>query len=61
MPEELLEKLAYVAVSEGRSLNNQILLLARNSVAYFERTKGRISQEKAREALNSEKKDNSPE
>ena len=61
IPEELLEKLAYVAVSEGRSLNNQILLLARNSIAYFERTKGRISQEKARAALNSENKDGSPD
>ena len=39
---ELLEKLYYVAESEGRTLNNQFLLLARNSVAYFEKTKGKI-------------------
>ncbi|MCI8387908.1 MAG: hypothetical protein HFE63_05515 [Clostridiales bacterium] len=41
--DELLEKLYYVAKSEGRTLNNQFLLMARNSVAYFEKTKGRIT------------------
>lgn len=41
--DDLLEKLAFVAKSEGRTLNNQFLLLARNSIAYFERTKGRIT------------------
>ncbi len=41
--DELLEKLCFVAKSEGRTLNNELLLLARNSVAYFERTKGRIT------------------
>ena len=41
--DELLEKLYFVAKSEGRTLNNELLLLARNSVAYFERTKGRIT------------------
>ena len=40
--DDLLEKLAFVAESEGRSLNNQFLLMARNSVAYFERAKGHI-------------------
>ena len=46
---ELLEKLAYVAKSEGRTLNNQCLLMARNSVAYFERTKGKITPDKLKE------------
>lgn len=41
--DELLEKLYFVAKSEGRTLNNQFLLMARNSVAYFEKTKGRIT------------------
>ena len=41
--DELLEKLYFVAKSEGRTLNNELLLLARNSIAYFERTKGRIT------------------
>lgn len=44
--DELLEKLYFVAKSEGRTLNNELLLLARNSVAYFERTKGRITPDK---------------
>ncbi|MBQ4137125.1 MAG: hypothetical protein IJD67_03345 [Clostridia bacterium] len=48
---ELLGKLAYVSESEGRTLNNQFLLLARNSVAYFEKNKGRIDNAKANDAL----------
>lgn len=44
--DELLEKLYFVAESEGRTLNNQFLLMARNSVAYFEKTKGRITPDK---------------
>ena len=54
---ELLEKLYYVANSEGRTLNNQFLLMARNSVAYFEKTKGKIDQKKiasVREAMEKE-------
>ncbi len=47
--DDLLEKLYYVAKSEGRSLNNQFLLMARNSVAYFEKTKGKIDSTKLRE------------
>lgn len=46
--DDLLEKLYYVAESEGRSLNNQFLLLARNSVAYFEKTKGKITPDKVK-------------
>lgn len=44
--DDLLEKLYYVAKSEGRTLNNQFLLMARNSVAYFEKTKGKIDAAK---------------
>ena len=43
---DLLKKLIYVSEAEGRSLNNQFLMLARNSVAYFERAKGRIPADK---------------
>ena len=39
---DLLKKLIYVSESEGRTVNNQFLMLARNSVAYFERAKGKI-------------------
>ena len=49
MSDELLEKLFYVAKSEGRTLNNQFLLMARNSVAYFEKTKGKIDSAKLAE------------
>ena len=55
--DDLLEKLYYVAESEGRTLNNQFLLLARNSVAYFEKTKGKITPDKiksVREKMESE-------
>ena len=43
---DLLKKLIYVSQTEGRSVNNQFLMLARNSVAYFERAKGRIPNDK---------------
>jgi len=49
MGDDLLEKLYYVAKSEGRTLNNQFLLMARNSVAYFEKTKGKIDAAKLKE------------
>lgn len=49
--EDLLGKLAFVSESEGRTLNNQFLLLARNSVAYFEKNKGKIDNKKAAEAI----------
>ena len=43
---DLLKKLIYISEAEGRSINNQFLMLARNSVAYFERSKGRIPNDK---------------
>lgn len=43
---DLLKKIIYVSEAEGRSLNNQFLMLARNSVSYFERAKGRIPNDK---------------
>ncbi len=60
--EDLLEKLFYVANSEGRTLNNQFLLMARNSVAYFEKTKGKIDAKKiasAKEEMEKELSDGS--
>jgi hypothetical protein len=44
LPEDLLRKLIYVSTAEGRSPNNHMLMLLRNSIQYFERTKGRIPQ-----------------
>lgn len=43
IPEDVLKKLIIVSESENRSLNNQLLLLARNSIAYFERAKSKIT------------------
>ena len=40
MPEDLLRKLLLLCEKEGRSLNNEIAMLARNAIAYHERAKG---------------------
>ena len=42
LSEDLLRQLLCLCEAEHRTLNNQILLLVRNSVQYFERAKGRI-------------------
>ena len=35
LPEDLLRKLIYVSAAEGRSPNNHLLMLLRNSIQYF--------------------------
>ncbi len=40
--EEMLEKLAYVADYEGRSINSHILVLIRKDIKSFEATNGEI-------------------
>ena len=40
--EEMLQKLAYVADYEGRSVNSHILVLARKSIEEFESAHGKI-------------------
>lgn len=40
--EDLLRRLIVMSEMEGRSLNNQITMLARNAVAYHERAKGKL-------------------
>lgn len=47
MPEELLRKLLLLCEKEGRSLNNEICMLARNAVAYHERAKGGLDHRAA--------------
>ena len=42
LSEELMRKLLYVSEAEGRTPNNQFVLMLRNNVQYFERAKGRI-------------------
>lgn len=41
--EELLRKFLYVAEKEKRSPAAQFAFMVRNNVAYYEKTKGRIS------------------
>ena len=40
--EEMLNKLAYIADNEGRSVNSQVLVLIRESIKAFEDTNGAI-------------------
>ena len=40
--EELLDKLHVVADYEGRSLNSQVLILIRRSIAEYEKEHGKI-------------------
>ena len=44
MSEDMLRKFIFISEKEGRTPNNQFLFMLRNSVAYHEKTKGRISQ-----------------
>ena len=41
--QEMLQKIAYVADYEGRSINSHILVLVRNSIKEFEEKNGKIS------------------
>lgn len=40
--DELLQKLEFIAEKEGRTLNNHLILLARNNISYYERTHDKI-------------------
>ncbi len=44
LSEDVAKKLAFVAQSEGVSLQNLIVLMARQKIQYFERVKGNIKQ-----------------
>ena len=39
---DLLKKLIYVSEAEGRTPNNQFVLMLRNNIQYFERAKSKI-------------------
>ncbi len=41
--EELLRKFLYVAEAENRAPSAQFAFMVRNNVAYYEKTKGKIS------------------
>ena len=42
--EEMLEKIAYVADYEGRSVNSHVLVLIRESIQAFEKENGHIEK-----------------
>jgi hypothetical protein len=46
MPEDLFRRMLYLCEAEHRTPNNEITLLLRNSVQYFERAKGRMDTAK---------------
>ncbi|MCQ5128971.1 Arc family DNA-binding protein [Butyricicoccus faecihominis] len=41
-PQEMLNKISYVAEYEGRSINSHILVLVREDIAKFEEEHGKI-------------------
>lgn len=43
LSEDLLRKLLYISEAEHRSPSAQFAFMLRNNIAYFEKTKGRIS------------------
>ena len=45
--EEMLQKIAYVADYEGRSVNSHILVLVRESIRKFEEDNGEIKEKVA--------------
>ena len=42
-PQEMLEKFAYIACYEGRSVNRQVLRMVRVSIEAFEERHGKIA------------------
>lgn len=49
IPEELLRQVLYLCEVERRTPQNQILMQLRSSVAYFERSKGKMDRKKMQE------------
>ncbi|MEA4973604.1 hypothetical protein SDC9_175978 [bioreactor metagenome] len=41
-PQEMLDKIAYIADYEGRSVNSHVLVLVRENIAKFEEQHGKI-------------------
>ena len=46
LSDELMRKLLYVSEAEGRTPNNQFVLMLRNNIQYFERAKGKFDTKK---------------
>ena len=49
LSEDLLRKLLYISEAEHRTPTAQFNFMLRNNIAYFEKTKGRISEADLRE------------
>mgnify|MGYP002522188049 FL=1 len=50
LPEELARQLAVMSAAEGRTPEAQFLLMLRNNIAYFQRSRGKFDPAKIREA-----------
>ena len=50
MSEELARQLAVMSEAEGRTPEAQFLLMLRNNIAYFQRSRGKFDPAKLREA-----------
>ena len=50
MSEELARQLAVMSEAEGRTPEAQFLLMLRNNIAYFQRSRGKFDSAKLREA-----------
>lgn len=50
LSEELARQLAVMSEAEGRTPEAQFLLMLRNNIAYFQRSRGKFNPEKLKEA-----------
>ncbi len=48
LSEDMLRKLLYISEAEGRTPQSHLTFMLRNNVAYFERTKGRLTDKELR-------------
>ena len=57
LSEDLLRKLLYISEAENRTPSAQFSFMLRNNIAYFEKTKGRIPDDKLKQIDLSEYKE----
>ena len=48
LSEDMMKKLLYICQTENRTPQNQFHFMLRNNLSYFEKTKGRISEQALR-------------
>lgn len=49
LSEDLLRKLLYISAAENRTPSAQFAFMLRNNIAYFEKTKGKLSDKALKE------------